>query len=418
MEGGGLKASPYVPGDLTDPQHRPPSYHELNHHRFLQPAPDPPKRYPLYRDDFSQTPPLEERGQNTMVTSPPPNARTSAKSNRILSPLISAISNFNLAKRLHKENLEHNPLPDTITDSIYRKLQMQRILGQDPGLSLDTEHFACGVGWKGYPGYGPNRCTKMKVFRPQTCALHPKKPREEDRPGSTGSFERKWRFIRQNKVNPIDLAICWDLDPVDPEDEPKPPVHIDGSNGSQAPAVFSLVHTPKEDESENVQKCDGVHGAEDWGLGRPKRSKSAHDPAKTLGSREARYVSTPNLCKPTSCTQHSCKKLAGRLCVACELKHLPGDRKVVKTEHKLAFKAGVPQKHVSKTWGRQANHVPKPTLPYRSRNYAIHSLAPPFSLQKHKRDDYPEHWRLATVYQHSYKPIYARKRSLLQTVYK
>ncbi|KAH1019569.1 hypothetical protein HUJ04_009365 [Dendroctonus ponderosae] len=29
-----LKASPYVPGDLTEPHHRPPSYHELSQDRF------------------------------------------------------------------------------------------------------------------------------------------------------------------------------------------------------------------------------------------------------------------------------------------------------------------------------------------------------------------------------------------------
>ncbi|XP_076274320.1 uncharacterized protein LOC143205121 [Rhynchophorus ferrugineus] len=359
--------------------------------------------------------------------------RDPRKKSALLSPIIDAISNFNLAKKLHRENLEHDPLPDTITNSIYRKLQMQRVQDRDPGLTLDDKNFACGVGWKGYPGFGPTRCTKLKVYRPKTCAHHAKATvDEDDRPSSTNSFDRKWRFIRQNKVKPIDLAICWDLTPVDPDDEPKPPPHIDGSNGSQAPAVFSLVHTPK-DECENLPRCDGVHAcgtifehgsrgnqAKDFIFDRPRtgaskssdsgskgssidrrRAKSAQDlheskdpsgvpsekSIKSSGSTKSKkkphHRSSPNLevGDRALCEQHSCKKIGKRLCVACELKKVPEERKR-NTEYKMAFKAGVPQKY----------------------NY--------------KREDYPEHWRLATVYQHSYKPINLRKRNLLQTVYK
>lgn len=109
-----------------------------------------------------------------------------------------------------------------------------------------------GIGWKGYPGHGPTKCTKLKVYRPKTTCGHFKDTE------SVCSFDKKWRFIRQSKVTPMDLAICWDLTPEDPTKEPKPPTHIDGSNGSAAPAVFSLVHTPKEEEPD--QKCDGIHG--------------------------------------------------------------------------------------------------------------------------------------------------------------
>ncbi|XP_066145141.1 uncharacterized protein [Euwallacea fornicatus] len=418
-------AVPYVPGDLTYDEHRPDNYDELAKNRFNNNQEIKPS-YPKPRDDFSKslTEPvksLDEQVQEVIENCDKEMVSDKKSSSRILTPIISAISNFNLAKKLHKENLEHDPLPDTITDAIYRKLQIQRKMEQDPGLMLEDKTFACGVGWKGYPGYGPTRCTKLKVYRPKTCAHHPnKKDLIDDRPNTAESFERKWRFIRQNKVSPINLAICWDLTPEDPEDEPKPAVHIDGSNGSQAPAVFSLVHTPK-DENEKVPKCEGVnicgpifdHGAKaneekDFILDRPKtsvsksrgsnssgdvkRAKSAYDLHEDTNDLKKKnnspYQSTPNLnkingnkCADRACTQHSCKKLGGRLCVACELKNLPGDRKI-KTEYKMAFKAGVPQKY------------------------------------KHRREDYPEHWRLTTVYQHSYKPIQLRKRSLLQTVYK
>lgn len=109
--------------------------------------------------------------------------------------------------------------------------------------------------------------------------------------------------------------------------------------------------------------------------------------------------------------------------MACELKNVSlKDERPKKDEFKMAFKAGVPQKYVSNTScyknARFNFNVPKPKDPYSNKNYAICSLAPPFSLQKDKRQDYPEHWRLATVYQHSYKPIHARKRPLLATVFK
>lgn len=66
------------------------------------------------------------------------------KEKRLLSPILAAISNFNLAKRLHKENLQHKPLPDCVTDSMYKKLQMQKEQ-QEPGLSLEDKHFATGA---------------------------------------------------------------------------------------------------------------------------------------------------------------------------------------------------------------------------------------------------------------------------------
>lgn len=67
----------------------------------------------------------------------------SKRKTRLLSPILAAISNFNFAKKLHRENLEHNPLPDTITDRMYRKVQMQR--QEEAGLSLEDKHFSTGM---------------------------------------------------------------------------------------------------------------------------------------------------------------------------------------------------------------------------------------------------------------------------------
>lgn len=39
----------------------------------------------------------------------------------------------------------------------------------------------------------------------------------------------------------MDLAICWEI-PVNPVYEPRKPTHVDGSNGGNAPAIFTLIH--------------------------------------------------------------------------------------------------------------------------------------------------------------------------------
>lgn len=364
----------------------------------------------------------------------------------------------------------------------------------------------------------------MKVFRPKTCCYLKATEDEE----AVCSFDRKWRFIKQSKVSPMDLAICWDMTPENSQDEPKRPTHIDGSNGSAAPAVFSLVHSPK-DEEEPSHKCDGIHGcdplfehsakelgnkeyffhrskrssveskdsvggsikeraksANDKELGKSdpkgasidKRGKSAHpsyhrNSVKSEGSdtsgigsadhncsyehsvnsknnvaicnrsksavnltenrkktvtkecnnniHDYIHHSTPNLGDKGKCFHtNSCRglgRLTNKICVACELRNTSLTEKRPKTEYKMAFKAGIPQKNVSRCYDYFLK-IPKQKTPYKLRNYVIDSLAPPFSLQKARREEYPEHWRLATVYQHSYKPIHTRKRSLLQTVFK
>ncbi|XP_063916994.1 uncharacterized protein LOC135132729 [Zophobas morio] len=472
---------PYVPGDLTEPRHRLPSHDDLAQSRYGCQKPKT-KGYPKYRDDFSKPLPeiektitkndLEEeyRNHKAMAEATYSNGvKHHPRKNKTSTPIIEAIKNFQLAKRLHRENLEHDPLPDTITHTKYRKLQMQRSQ-HDPGLSLENQNFATGVGWKGYPGYGPTRCTKLKVYRPKTCGHGDKHEVKNDgRPSSVTSFDRKWRFLRRRKVSPIELAICWDLTPENPNDEPKRTPHIDGSNGSLAPAVFSLVHTPKDDDDDDFRKSSvGTvdSGAvfekgptrnpsdKDFVLDRPKtshpqdpkrrtshnsvqsdeslskkRAKSAYNLNNNVEDQDAKscshcevkngiHQSTPNL---SDCGDKRIKN--SRMCMACEMKNVSlKERKNKKDEYKMAFKAGVPQKCVSST-SRYRNarynfHVPKQKDPYSPKNYAICSLAPPFSLQKDKRQDYPEHWRLATVYQHSYKPIHTRKRPLLATVFK
>lgn len=434
------------------------------------------KGYPKYRDDFSaplpeKHPDLKTEVDNMlkkhkeMLECKCPVAKK--KTIPLPSPYLAAAKNFILAKKLHKENLEHVPLPDTITDAMYRKRQMMG--DSEPGLLLKDGNYATGVGWKGYPGYGANRCTKLKVYRPKTCANTEKT--RENRPNSVSSFDKKWRFIRQTKVTPIELAICWDLTPTNPNDEPKRTTHIDGSNGSQAPAVFSLVHTPKDD-NENVSSIksleplfDKVNGEDTehkcnrkdcktaWEIEHPihssshkssssnssgiKRSKSAynidhhsshssHKKSSTVSSNKKHYKSSPNLTRSSSSYKYCSKECSmkspdKRLCVACELKNVKLKERP-KSEFKMAFKAGVPNndKSVSSnnTHNKNRLKIPKQRDPYSNQSYNIKSLAPPFSFQSGKRHEYPDHWRLASIYQHSYKPLHLRKKPMIDCVFK
>lgn len=56
----------------------------------------------------------------------------------------------------------------------------------------------------------------------------------------------------------MDLAICWDYTPENPLDEPKPSAHIDGSNNIVAPAIFSVVKTPRATDLHNTGRSAGV----------------------------------------------------------------------------------------------------------------------------------------------------------------
>jgi hypothetical protein len=66
----------------------------------------------------------------------------------------------------------------------------------------------------------------------------------------------------------------------------------------------------------------------------------------------------------------------------------------------------------------QLVHVPRPKQPYKKRNYHIDSLAPPFSSWTGRGQEYPNHWRLSSIYQQAYKPVESRKRPFLQSIYR
>lgn len=333
-------------------------------------------------------------------------------------------------------------------------------------------------------------------------------------------MDRPHSSICEKKMGPMDLAICWDYRPFDPRDEPRPPTHIDGSNGSVAPAVFAIVKTPRQPDTagptgrstgalfsntmgeENFfdkdllkrnreykekyslqSKCECGNGNDDHvqmmtksvrhsagSNGNSNRSASSQRPKTTArngGSGQqfmqqnlsrSFYKSSPNLSQINEeqdhcqlvCISHNHREDEGdtrqryrsqpdlnypvknRIARECHKTNSPVQAKVrlgCPKQELRPFKAGLPRNSNSFDSGcssmsdlnqpKQQVRVPKPRDPYAPKNYNINTLAPPFACWKggSGQGGYPEHWRLASVYQHAYKPIDQRRRPLMQTVY-
>ncbi|XP_017114281.1 uncharacterized protein LOC108137202 [Drosophila elegans] len=553
----------YTPGDLTEPQFRLPSHQQLLDQKLR----DNHDGLPLDRLtlDTRDTQPIKyrefpalaaaqnrytdhlERGSElnfsvldngkdlislptvaTRTCDPDPDlikkmplhSITEKPNERCPSPVVPAYANFELAKRMHQDNLDHQPLPDCVADLAFRRAQ---ISGGHAGLALDIDPIATGVGVKTHNA-GPTHCTKMKVFRPKTGGgIVPRALGHGDPLRGVGSAPAK-------KMGPMDLAICWDFKPANPGDEPRLARHIDGSNDSAGPAVFTCVKTPREEQSSDLGRSAGVFtstlGEADFfdkdilrkrtdfggarldredpcgcdyspparqrarsvsrdssasqcrrrgsGIGGPNGGVSfgnlAELPGRGMPDRLAKqYQSSPLLgdkayqalrekylgpdAGQDSCQPMDCRPTGGPPCKRDVLLRRPARRLCHKVApaprccpapafgghghghcltSKAAFRAGVPKHNASGDFvgiepgcgggggGGRVLVVPRPRQPYAKKNYDIETLVPPFQSQAGGagQGGYPEHWRLASVYQHAYKPLDQRRRPLLQTVYK
>ncbi|CAH1389521.1 unnamed protein product [Nezara viridula] len=418
----------------------------------------------------------------------------SSSSSRKSKPLEAEFISAQFAKELAQNNLRHRPLPDVIEDKLFNSLQMQRV--KNPGAALDTEPTAAAVAQKMYASPGPTQCSKLKIFRPKTAVPRKKRSIDEQRP----------KTCKLKDLQEIDLAICWDLVPPKPEDEPKRPAHIDGSNGSVAPGIFTIVksrdqeHLNKKDASndngpkpktawpeinekskpvnasavmdivtndhDEITKSPTQHNPHSNGkkqlapinsedklsLNGSEENKNPNIPSppnsgknsskngslkygshnatdSSISSeklaRQKHYRSSPNL---SGNANKSCKDKMhfSRPCMACETKTPLGiSTRQPRSEYKMAFKAGNPNSRSSSHNGSQTSQttkpiaVPKPKTPFARKSYSINTLAPPFSLWPGTMGmDYPEHWRLASIYQQSYKPIESRKNPMIKGIYR
>ena len=110
------------------------------------------------------------------------------------------------------------------------------------------------------------------------------------------------KLLAKDHVSEMELAICWDLVPAYPEDEPRPTPHIDGSNGSAAPGIFSLVHHPDHPGDEEEA------GASARGNGQPGGPRGTSTPPM------GKAKSPPEPPSVESVRMHSCssQKVSGR----------------------------------------------------------------------------------------------------------
>jgi hypothetical protein len=203
-------------------------------------------------DSKSTSPILEPidptRPTPTPVSSQPSKSSSNKlKEERAKSAFAAAFHNFQTAKKMAQDNLDHQPLPDAILDKKFTDLQAQG--DPNPGLGLDVDLKTTGLACKGYK-IGPTQCTKLKVYRPKTCGVLPKYLDKSTMMDVAG----KSQF--DPKIGPMDLAIRWDYRPKNRE--PKLPKHIDGSNDI-VPSVFTLVQQhPDKENLLQFERSEGV----------------------------------------------------------------------------------------------------------------------------------------------------------------
>ncbi|XP_052873629.1 uncharacterized protein LOC128278947 [Anopheles cruzii] len=162
------------------------------------------------------------------------------------SQFIPAICNFQTARKMAQENLEHQPLPDAVIDIAFRKAQATGY--PNPGTELSVGPYATGVGCKNYKA-GPTKCTKYRVYRPKTCGVIPKVSSALDTP------ERPESMRVKKKVGAMDLAIGWEFRT---KHEPRSQTYMDGSKQSVAPPIFEVVEPAKDLNLPAVVHAGGV----------------------------------------------------------------------------------------------------------------------------------------------------------------
>lgn len=183
------------------------------------------------------------------IKSPIDRAASRASSSRIRddrakSAFAAAFHNFQTAKKMAQENLDHQPLPDAI-------ILDKKFSALDDDLDFTT---VTGVGYKGYK-VGPTQCTKLKVYRPKTCGVIPKNVDKS----TMSELDDEHRIKLDPKLGPMDLAIRWDYRPKKGR-EPKLPRHIDGSN-DLANSIFTKVkevQNEKENDISQFERAEGV----------------------------------------------------------------------------------------------------------------------------------------------------------------
>ncbi|XP_003246417.2 uncharacterized protein LOC100572662 isoform X2 [Acyrthosiphon pisum] len=190
----------------------------------------------------------------------------------------------------------------------------------------------------------------------------------------------------------------------------------------------------KSEEHDHVHDHDYADHNDDDNDQHHKSNKPGGVQCSTDGSPSDRRCHRPTQhCNSSSAEKEPKPKRHGRHsyrpCLACDDPNVAAAsnfKREDECEHyKMAFKAGVPVSTPVRlrtaAAGKPAKHlkVPKPkTTNSDKKKYVIGTLLPPFSMWPGTTArDYPEHWRLTSVYRQAFKPLELRKQPLLQTIY-
>lgn len=282
---------------------------------------------------------------------------------------------FATAKRLHAENLEHQPLPDKVDDSVFKRPE---------GCCCDPS--------------SNKRCDCCEV---------------ETRYASLSKRYGPVLGCKEPKSK-MDLAICWET-PVDPAYEPPRPAHIDGSDGGLAPAIFTLVQRDSYSKTSVHSAAARSNDKASSPFCPPQKANDVHENKEENVQRSVKCC-CDCLCKGLNGVKISKKaeieeqprRVSFRKCLACGSRNTGEDPRLIKSAVGLAL--GMEKPGYSRSKGENQMTVPKPRTPFAKRSFCIDTLAPPFNVVHKTRDaDFPEHWRLMSVYQQSYKNPYRRR---------
>ncbi|OAD60598.1 hypothetical protein WN48_05115 [Eufriesea mexicana] len=290
---------------------------------------------------------------------------------------LSCYDHFATAKKLHAENLMHQPLPDKVADCVFKNVK--------PG-EIPNEHLS-------------EKCCKQEVE------------------GHSMKLNKRYGPVLGCKApkTKIDLAICWET-PINPVYEPPRPTHIDGTEGGLAPAIFTLV---QHNSNSRASVCSETAKNKNESLSqRNQKCKSQED--LNYSGNENKKNDNKNM-KSRDCP---CNKLNGvdissknqgqeqsrrsfRKCVACETKNTKDDPRLIRSAVGLALGT---EKTINGQRDGSKSTIPRPKTPFARKSFCIDTLTPPFSITNGCRNiDFPEHWRLMSVYQQSYRNPYRRR---------
>ncbi|XP_046628568.1 uncharacterized protein LOC124309192 [Neodiprion virginianus] len=425
----------YCPGSYTKPEFRPPEGFNI----------------PKYvADNLKVRSSLQRSTSGPRVLCPPKIQHTHRPME-----MPTCRDNFAIAKKFHTENLEHQPLPDRVDDRVFANMNFGRArscgslnsykahkkyqevtpkvfqrrprnqgLNQLPGPLLGCKipetRMDLAICWDAPidPIYEPRRPVHIdgsdggpapgiftlvqhpaENFNPEIYSPDFSRPRAAS--ADPGKFERLVKAPPHHPEKRCRTAISKDQGSRCGSPRHSPCVDDDSVARSRI-SVLTRYKTEAEEEDDEGRARKLLEGSSKChlckGFGDIRLSEAELDLAK-------RYTSSPQA------PRRDKRKHAGYLrnCSACEQRTKDEEKELHRRQQRLqALQLAGPRMGPGDDPQRNglptSLNVPRPRTPFARRSFCIDTLTPPFSVVKGCRDaDYPEHWRLTTVYQQSYR---------------